>query len=136
MPNNHEAGYSSWIKKAEEDELSVGAVLRAGAPSTGCFLAEQMAEKCLKALLVFYRKDFPKVHDLLDLETRLLGVAPEIERFHSDLDFLNRYYIETRYPGDYPEFTKEECEKAFEAALRVKRFVTDKIEQRSGETAS
>lgn len=29
-----------WIRKAEEDEFSAGAVLKEGAPSTGCFLAQ------------------------------------------------------------------------------------------------
>jgi hypothetical protein len=42
---------------------------------------------------------------------------------------LNRYYIETRYPGDYPAFTMDEARAAFDAALRVKDFVLSKAVQ-------
>ncbi len=86
-----------------------------------------MAEKFLKGILIFYKKEFPKIHDLLELETLLIDQTPEIEELHSSLKLFNRYYIETRYPGDYPEFTKKEAEIAFKAALEIKKFVLEKI---------
>lgn len=54
MQHKRERDYFEWLKKAEEDELSIGAILKenGGAPSTACFLAQQMAEKCLKSLLI------------------------------------------------------------------------------------
>ncbi|MBI4137934.1 MAG: HEPN domain-containing protein [Candidatus Sungbacteria bacterium] len=124
MPDN--AAYTEWFRKAEEDEFSARAVLREGAPSTGCFLAQQMAEKYLKGLLIFHGKDFPKVHDLLEIETLLTDVEAKIKNVHDDVVVLNRYYIETRYPGDYEEFTRQECGDAYEAALRIKEFVLKK----------
>lgn len=127
MQGDTTENYREWFKKASEDELSTKAVLENGAPSTGCFLSQQMAEKYLKGLLVFYKEEFPKVHDLLELETLLLRVVPEIKEFHADLQLLNRYYIETRYPGEYPEFTFDECKKAQQAALRIKKFILTKI---------
>ena len=36
-------------------------------------------------------------------------------------------YVTTRYAGDYPEFTLDECKKGYEAALRVKEYVIEKI---------
>ena len=42
-------------------------------------------------------------------------------------EVLNRYYIETRYPGDYPEFSRHDSMEALEAALRVKQFVLECI---------
>lgn len=122
--NNH---YQKWLKKVEEDELSTKAVLKEGSPSTGCFLSQQMAEKALKALLVYRNKDFPKIHDLTVLAKLIEPIAPEIENHKEDIKLLGRYYVETRYPGDYPEFTFEECREAFEAATRIKEFVLDKI---------
>ncbi len=99
-----------------------------GAPSTACFLSQQIAEKCLKGLLVFYKKRFPKIHDLLKLkDLLLLEKAPGIEELHDDLKLLNRYYIETRYPGDYQEFSWREAKQSFEAAERIKKFVLEKI---------
>ncbi|MFH1769147.1 MAG: HEPN domain-containing protein [Parcubacteria group bacterium] len=82
-----------------------------------------MAEKFLKALLIFNNKSFRKVHDLLDLETSIMEFLTEIKDIHEDLLRLNRYYIQTRYPGDYPEFEWKEAEEALESAVRVKDFV-------------
>ncbi len=128
MPDKMEP-YSEWFNKAGEDELSITAILHeGGAPSTACFLSQQMAEKYLKALLVFRNKTFPKVHDLLNLATRLMETDADIVRMQENLVLLNRYYIETRYPGDYPAFSLEEAKQAFEAALRVKEFVWKRIE--------
>lgn len=52
-----------WIKKATEDELSCKSILRHmdASPSSVCFMAQQMGEKYLKALLVFHKKEFPKI---------------------------------------------------------------------------
>ncbi|MBI2591167.1 MAG: HEPN domain-containing protein [Candidatus Brennerbacteria bacterium] len=128
MLNNQENNYKNWFKKAEEDELSINSILKeGGAFSTACFLSQQMAEKYLKGLLVFYNKEFLKVHDLIELETLLIKDNSKIKEFHNDLKLLNRYYIETRYPGDYPEFNFEEAQKSYEAAKRIKEFVLGKI---------
>lgn len=127
MPDNPEENHRAWWNKAEEDALSLGAVLRDGAPSTACFLAQQVAEKYLKGLLVFYRKHFSKVHDLLHLETLLLDIVPDVGEIHQDLDELNRYYVETRYPGDYPVFTADDSRRASEAAQRIKEFALSKV---------
>ena len=86
-----------------------------------------MAEKYLKALLLFHNKNFPKIHDLLELETLLLDKDPQIQVLHKQLEILNRYYIETRYPGDYPDFTFTEAQKAFEAATHVKKIALEKF---------
>lgn len=120
--------FAEWFDKAGEDELSTSTILHeGGAPSTACFLSQQMAEKYLKGLLVFRKVRFPKVHDLLELATLLMKTEPDIEEIRGDLVLLNRYYIETRYPGGYPIFSLEEGHDAFEAALRIKEFVWKKV---------
>ena len=86
-----------------------------------------MAEKLLKALLIFLQEKFSKTHDLLELQTMLLDIAPDINDYEKDLDILNVYYIETRYPGDYPDFTLKEAKEAKEAADKIKGFVFNKI---------
>lgn len=127
--NNNAGNCREWIKKAGEDEQSANAISKHkdGAPSTVCFLCQQMAEKYLKALLVFHGINFPKVHDLLELATLLLDQEPEVEKLRDDLNNLNSYYIETRYPGSYPDFRWIDAKKAVEAASKVKKFVNRKI---------
>ncbi len=127
MPGDAEKISAEWFRKAEDDEKSIRAILKEnGAPSTACFLSQQLAEKYLKGLLVFFGRPFPKVHDLLQLETLLLGSEPEIKTLHEHLIVLNRYYIETRYPGDYQQFDLSEAQTAFDAALQVKQHILQK----------
>lgn len=129
MSSKRNSPHYGWCIKAQEDELSIRAVLKEGAPSTACFLAQQMTEKYLKALLSFHNTNPRKVHDLLELETMLLTVEPKIREFHDSLVVLNRYYIETRYPGDYPAFSKSESQIAFEEAQKIQEFVMSRIEK-------
>lgn len=118
-----------WFDKADQDGMSMSALVfnRQGHPNTVCFLAQQMAEKYLKGLLVFRGKNFLKVHDLLDLETSLLSLIPDIGDLHKDLTFLNGFYIGTRYPGDYPDFDWKVAQNAFEKAQKIKKFVLSKV---------
>lgn len=123
--------FQKWFKKAEEDEFAGRVILESKQfPAPACFHFQQMAEKYLKGLLVFRNKPFPKTHDLLELETLLLEVEPEINTIHSELEFLNPYAIETRYPGNYPEVTLDEAQKAYESGLKVKEFALDKIKEK------
>ena len=132
QPQRNKLGAQEWIKKAEEDELSLKTVLVNGAPSTACFLAQQMAEKYLKGLLVFYGQSFPKIHDLKRIATLLEPFVPDIFDLEGEFNNLNKFYAATRYPGDIPEgFGVEDAKLAFEAALRVKEFSLKIIYQES-----
>lgn len=117
-----------WLKKAEEDESVAKTILeKEGFPSPICFHSQQLAEKVLKALLISLKVKFPKSHDLVVLGTLVETKIPEIKNYQEEIKTLNQYYVETRYPGDYPEFTIEDAEEAFEAATRIKEFVSERI---------
>ena len=62
MPDKQEKNnFEEWLKKVEEDEFAGNEILKAErflAPA--CFHFQQMAEKLLKALLIFTRKIFQK----------------------------------------------------------------------------
>jgi HEPN domain-containing protein len=86
MPGEASARAREWFQKAEDDVMSVRAILKeGGAPSTACFLAQQIVEKYLKGMLVNQGKSFPKVHDLLELETLIFDEAPDMKMLHDDL---------------------------------------------------
>lgn len=118
-----------WFVKAQDDELSANSILthRDGAPSVVCFLSQQIAEKSLKALVIFFDLELEKVHDLIKLSSLIKNNVSGLTEIEEDSKLLNRYYIETRYVGDYPEFSWEDAEKAFEAATKIKNFVLEQI---------
>lgn len=124
-----EERFEEWKRRDADDELSVRAILKEedGAPSTVCFLSQQIAEKYLKGFLVFSKEKFEKTHQL----DHLLKLCEAIDSsFHDpseDVTFLTEYYIEARYPGDIPEFNWNEARKAFAHAQNVKMFVLERI---------
>lgn len=126
---NGKAIFQEWFEKADEDELSINAILtEKGAPSTACFLSQQMAEKYLKGFLVYRKKEFPKIHQL----EKLLNTCKEFDVTFGELDddavLLSEFYVETRYPGDVPEgFSWNDARGAFESAKKIKDFVLERI---------
>lgn len=126
--NKNEKIFLEWIEKAEEDLLSLESLIkhRDGSPSTGCFLAQQAIEKLLKALIIKHGGELEKIHDLVTLLQRIIKLEPGIEQFSKEIAAVTHYYIETRYPGDYSEFSWEDCQKAFEIANKIKEFVQSK----------
>lgn len=123
--------YLEWFKKAQDDELNGLSILkhRDGAPSGVCFLAQQMAEKYLKGTLVYHNRPFRKIHDLVELETLLREYDSDITDLHDDFRLLNRFYVKTRYPGDYSEFSWKDAEEAWAVAEKIKKFVLEKIKK-------
>ena len=121
-----------WLRYSTED-LDVARVLLASSPLVPrhvCWLAQQSAEKALKAALVLEGVEFPFTHDLDALRNRL----PEtwlVHTTHSDLAELTQWAVETRYPGDWPEVTPEDAVRAESetAALLVSVFA--EFERRS-----
>ena len=133
MKNNKKLAIE-WLRKGDEDERSIEAILKEdGAPSTACFLSQQMAEKYLKGYLVYQGEKALKIHDLVMLFNLVKKTDPVFMKFQEAIEILNRYYITTRYPSDFPEgFSKETAREAFGLAQEIKDFVFDKIYDRAG----
>lgn len=111
-----------WIEKAEHDLRNAEhtLTLEEDCPfDTVCFHAQQCAEKYLKALLVSQSLDFPRTHDLrllVQLVLSRISLALNIP----DVLKLNRYSIESRYPGEWDPIARSDCEEAVAIARRVR----------------
>lgn len=89
---------------------------------TVCFHAQQCAEKYLKGWLVDRNVEFLRTHDLVVLlrqaeESGLRGTNL------GDVQPLNRYTIEARYPGDWEPIDRSEAEQAVTLARRLRTAV-------------
>lgn len=116
-----------WIQYADEDRQMAEFALEAKGPANQiCFHAQQLAEKCLKGFLVFNDSRFEKIHQLDYLLTLCQKLDPSFSELKEAVKFLTDFYIETRYPGDVPEFSLAEARKAYEAAKSVQAFVLGK----------
>ena len=125
VPPEVVAEVGRWIAKAENDLRNAEYVLslQEDCPTdTICFHAQQCAEKCLKALLVFRGISFPKTHDLvllLNLLADQSGLGLTAESLHP----LNRYSVEARYPGEWDLIDVEEAKAAVKMARQVRTAV-------------
>jgi len=73
-----------------------------------CFHAQQAAEKALKSSLVHAAIEFRKTHDLVVLVAlQPEAVQPEVGSF--DLQRLQQWAEDTRYPADLPDITAAEA---------------------------
>jgi len=105
--------YLEWILRAQDDERSAEILLREeGSPNTICFLCQQIAEKYLKGYLVFRGKKFPKIHQLDRLRKLCEKLDSAFNEIKEETEYLTGFYITTRYPGDYPQFTFKEAKRS------------------------
>ncbi|MEK9135263.1 MAG: HEPN domain-containing protein [Patescibacteria group bacterium] len=120
---------SEWFAKAGDDELSARDILkdREGAASTVCFLSQQMGEKYLKGYLVYQEKSFPKIHQLDRLVKLCEKLDADFAKIMGEAEYLTGFYVATRYPGEYPQFSFEEAKEAIERAIKIKDFVLEKV---------
>ena len=118
-----------WITKAEHDlgmaELAI--VNKPEYKDIICFHCQQSAEKYLKTYLVRLDINFKKSHSLIYLLDLLVIGENVPDSLYETADILEDYGVEVRYPGDGIELNEEDMKEAYQAALKIKEFVKDKL---------
>ena len=106
-----------WLRYAEEDLLAAEAALEQPSmvPRHACWLAQQSAEKAIKAVLIALQIDFPRRHDL-DALRNLVPAGWQFKEDHPDLTTLTEWAVEARYPGEWPEAIDVDAELATQQA--------------------
>ena len=122
-----------WIRKAESDFKTAALLLKSSPDLTEgmAFHSQQAAEKYLKAFLVWHQIEFPKTHDieaLLKLAGKMDDKIPEILR---ETIILTPYGVDYRYPGEYPEVSRSDAERALRLADRVRAEVRSRLPQQT-----
>jgi HEPN domain-containing protein len=109
-----------WVRKAEGDFVAVRKLARGSEPAhdSTCFHCQQGAEKYLKAILEELGLRVPRTHNLVALLVLVLPHHGSLRRFRRGLDFLTRFAVDTRYPGD--DATKRQAASAERWAGQVR----------------
>ena len=121
-----------WVEKADHDIRNAEYVLTLteNCPTdTVCFHCQQCAEKNLKALLIYRGIPFPKTHDLVVL-FNLLGGESALGLRIEDVQPLNRYSVEARYPGDWNPIEMAEAAEAVKMAQGVRDAVRSLLSEK------
>lgn len=120
-----------WLSLADEDLNLASHALGLGAQSPYrliAYHAQQCAEKCLKAFLVYHNVDFPYTHNI----RRLLKFCEEHAAWIDTLkgaEELTPYAITARYPGEDEEVTESEAKRSIEIARQVRTQVRTALEK-------
>ena len=111
----------SWLAKAQVDLRSADADLAAAPPILGdaLFHCQQAVEKALKAFLTWQDTPFPKTHDLVALGGACVRFDATLEPLLRSAAPLTEYAWKFRYPGDVPEPTRQETDRAVALASQV-----------------
>jgi HEPN domain-containing protein len=119
----------AWLEKAALDMRSACVDLEAVPPILGdaLFHCQQAIEKVLKAFLAWHDTPFRKTHDLVELGMQCTSVDPELEDLLRGAAPLTEYAWKFRYPGDVPEPTGSEADKALALAAVVFEAVTERL---------
>lgn len=123
--------YKAWLILAEDEFNYASKDLedpRSALFALTCFHFQQAAEKYLKAYLLFKKKSFRKVHNLIELAKLCKLIDKSFKSLRKETALLNPYYTETRYPVHWPMvFTEEDAKLARLASEKIKKFVEDRI---------
>jgi HEPN domain-containing protein len=119
-----------WINKGDEDFEFAAVNLIEGKTFYAqiCFHFQQAAEKYLKGFIVAYDLEFRRIHDL----PVLLGVCsaqdPTLGELRDACEYLNTFYVETRYPVHWPtNFSYEEAKGALESAAQIRAAIKERV---------
>jgi HEPN domain-containing protein len=109
-----------WVKKAEADFVSAVRLARQDVPlhDQVCFHCQQAAEKYLKALMAELGLAIPRSHNLVALLPLLSPHHGTLRSLRRGLDFLTRFAVDTRYPGE--SANKRQAVAALRWAERVR----------------
>ncbi len=122
-----------WLRQAEQD-LDVAKLLTKNKKhNVACFMAQQAAEKALKAFLYGHGAEEVWGHSVAELAYDAEKFDKEFEKLRPKISPLDKYYIPTRYPGSLPggipaeAFDAEDAEKAIRLSKQTINFVKRKI---------
>jgi len=119
--------YEEWIDRAK-GSFEIAQIKIAGHIyyEDLCYQVQQAVEKALKGLLIFYgvEPEFTHNIELLLNELKKFTMIPQDVKQAMKLTI---YAVQTRYPSEYDEITKEEYEKAVKIAKDCLDWVDKKI---------
>ena len=116
-----QAEAARWLKQARQD-LSDAEYAESGRRyNLACFLAQQAAEKALKAFLLHQGAEEVWGHSVAELCDDAARFDPEFQTLREKAAPLDNYYLPTRYPDALPGGVPSEAFAAEDAALALGR---------------
>jgi HEPN domain-containing protein len=126
-----------WLSQASEDLKWTQRLAEEGAWHIACFLAQQVAEKALKAFLYAQGEELVIGHSVVRLCSAAGNYHPAFSEKSKRWSLLDGYYIPTRYPNGLPDgipaevYSREAAFGAVALAEEAVEYVRQLIDQPS-----
>jgi HEPN domain-containing protein len=119
--------YESWLERAESSyELSKGNIFRNIYFEDLCYQAQQAVEKAFKGLLIYYGVEPEFTHNIGILLNEIEKYTKIDDTIRESMKLTN-FAVQTRYPGNYDDITKEEYKEAIKIAKSCLNWVKKTI---------
>ena len=135
MKRNARSEGLRWLEQAEADRKGAQLLFDGGSYHLACFVAQQIAEKVLKAFLYARGEEFVVGHSVEALCRWAAEFDADFDRLREEVAPLDGYYIPTRYPNSLPDsiparvYTRAVAEEVLRLADKVLHLVQEKFER-------
>jgi HEPN domain-containing protein len=121
--------YESWINRAKSSfELAKAKISNIIYFEDLCYQAQQAVEKSLKGLLIFFGEEPEFTHNIGKLLNELEKYTEIPDNIKVTINLTN-YAVQTRYPADYEEITRDEYEKCLNITKSCIEWVEVKLKK-------
>jgi HEPN domain-containing protein len=123
-----------WLEQAEADRHGAQLLFDGGSYHLACFVAQQVAEKALKAFIYAQGEELVIGHSVEALSRWAAEFDTDFEQLRGTVAPLDGYYIPTRYPNGLPDsiparvYTQGVAEDALRMADQVLQTVQQKLQ--------
>ncbi len=130
-----------WLEQALEDLKWAQLLEREGGYHLACFLAQQVAEKALKAFLYAQGEEIVLGHSIERLCELAAHYDPRFRAKAESWAILDGYYVPTRYPNSLPGsipariYNHEAAQNALKLAEEVVSFVKEQLSEADSDTS-
>ena len=120
--------YESWIDRARSS-LEIAGTRNSDLVyyEDLCFQAQQAVEKAIKGMLIYYEVEPQFTHNIGILLEKLQAYT-NIDEIKDTIK-LTKYAVQTRYPGEYDDITKEDYEESITIAKKCFEWIQNKISE-------
>lgn len=132
MKNSNVREAKRWFLQALRDLDDAKYNLSGGRYNVACFLAQQSAEKALKAFLILKGAEEVWGHSTSELCRDAEHFDNDFSNIQRDAALLDKFYIPTRYPNALPggipseAFDETDANRAISLAEKIINFVKSK----------
>ena len=126
-----------WLEQAKADRKGAQLLFDGGSYHLACFVAQQVAEKALKAFVYARGEEFVVGHSVEALCRWAAQFDNDFEILRETVAPLDGYYIPTRYPNSLPDtipahvYTRPVAEQVLRLSDEVLQLVQNKLKSSS-----